>query len=138
LACFWKISFSKIETYEKESIVITYDRRSYLGSFNCATNRAKVNPGGIYIKGATNAANISVNKDGTTNDAKTLSTFHIGAIADIPLAPVLSFQTGLLLTGKGAKSTSMQMPVIILITMSKPHSIRYILSYLQILLLNFR
>lgn len=65
----------------------------------------KVNPGGIYIKGGYNAANISVNKNGTTNDAKILSTFHIGAIADIPLAPVLSFQTGLLLTGKGAKST---------------------------------
>jgi len=65
----------------------------------------KVNPGGIYIKGGYNAANISVKKDGSVNDAKTLSTFNVGFIGDIPLAPVLSFQTGLYLNGHGAKST---------------------------------
>jgi hypothetical protein len=67
-------------------------------------SKEKVNPGGIYIKGGYNAANISVKKDGSTNDAKILSTFHAGFVADVPLAPVLSFQTGLLLNGKGAKS----------------------------------
>ncbi|CAN5551007.1 hypothetical protein BH10BAC2_BH10BAC2_40530 [soil metagenome] len=69
-----------------------------------AQKSEKVNPGGIYIRGGYNAANISVNKDGSVNDAKTLSTFHFGATADIPLAWVLSFQTGLLLNGKGSKS----------------------------------
>jgi hypothetical protein len=42
-------------------------------------------PGGIYIKGGYNAANISVNQTGGVNDAKALSTFHAGVIADIPL-----------------------------------------------------
>jgi len=64
----------------------------------------KVNPGGIYIKGGYNSANISINQAGSVNDAKALSTFHAGVIADIPLAPVLSFQTGLLLNGQGSKS----------------------------------
>lgn len=70
-----------------------------------AQQSEKVNPGGIYIRGGYNAANISVNKDGSVNDAKALSTFHAGVTADIPLAPVLSLQTGLLLNGKGSKST---------------------------------
>ncbi|HEX5152756.1 MAG TPA: porin family protein [Parafilimonas sp.] len=68
------------------------------------TSDAKLNPGGIYIKGGYNAANISVSNDGAVNDAKALSTFHAGVIADIPVAPVLSFQTGLLLNGQGAKT----------------------------------
>jgi len=68
------------------------------------TSDAKLNPGGIYIKGGYNAANISVTNTGGVNDAKALSTFHAGVIADIPLAPVLSFQTGLLLNGQGAKT----------------------------------
>lgn len=67
---------------------------------------AKVNPGGIYIKGGYNAANISENKNGSVNEAKTLSTFHAGVVADIPLAPVLSFQTGLLLSGRGSKTNN--------------------------------
>lgn len=75
------------------------------GTLIAQQSSTKVNPGGIYLRGGYNAANISVTKDGGTNDAKTLSTFHIGATADIPLAPILSFQTGLLLNGKGSKST---------------------------------
>jgi hypothetical protein len=62
------------------------------------------NPGGIYIKGGYNAANISVNDNGNVNDAHALSTFHAGVIADIPLAPVFSIQTGLMLNGQGAKT----------------------------------
>ena len=69
-----------------------------------AQNAANANPGGIYIKGGYNAANISVNNDGSVDNAKALSTFHVGVIADIPLAPVLSFQTGLLLNGQGART----------------------------------
>lgn len=76
------------------------------GSLIAQESATKVNPGGIYIRGGYNASNISVNKDGSVNDAKTLSTFHVGATADIPLAPILSFQTGLLLNGKGSKSNS--------------------------------
>ena len=62
------------------------------------------NPGGIYIKGGYNAANISINGNGDVDDAHTLNTFHAGVIADIPLAPVFSFQTGLMLNGQGSKT----------------------------------
>jgi len=61
-------------------------------------------PVSFWIRGGYNAANISTNADGGINDAKTLSTFHAGATVDIPVAPVLSVQTGLLLNGQGAKT----------------------------------
>jgi hypothetical protein len=65
---------------------------------------SKPNPGGIYLKGGLNLANISTTKDGRVDDAKMLTSFHAGFIGDIPLTDVLSFQTGLLLTGKGSKT----------------------------------
>ncbi len=68
------------------------------------TSTHDANPGGIYIKGGYNLANISTNNDGTSDGAKGLSTFHAGAVVDIPLAPMLSLQPGLLLTGKGSKA----------------------------------
>lgn len=70
------------------------------------TKELKPNPGGIYIKGGYNAANVSVTQNGSVNDSKTLSTFHAGVIGDIPLASFLSFQTGLLLNGQGSKATT--------------------------------
>ncbi len=63
-----------------------------------------LNPGGIYIKGGLSLSNISVNTNGTVNDAKTLTAFHAGIVGDIPLLPILSLQAGLSLNGKGAKS----------------------------------
>ena len=63
-----------------------------------------LNPGGIYIKVGLSLSNISVNTNGTVNDAKTLTTFHAGIVGDIPLLPILSLQAGLSLNGKGAKS----------------------------------
>lgn len=61
------------------------------------------NPGGLYIRGGVNFANISNNKDGDVDEATTLTTFNAGLIADIPLAEMASFQTGLLLSGRGVK-----------------------------------
>ncbi len=61
-------------------------------------------PVSFWIRGGYNAANISTNADGGVNDAKALSTFHAGATVDIPVAPVLSVQTGLLLNGQGSKT----------------------------------
>lgn len=62
------------------------------------------NPGGVYIKGGVNFANISVSSDGSVNDAKTLTTFNVGFLGDIPLADMFSIQTGLYLNGKGSKT----------------------------------
>jgi len=69
-------------------------------------NAQKVNPGGIYLRGGYNLSNISTKSNGGVDDARALSTFNVGATADIPLLPVLSLQTGLLLSGKGSKSDS--------------------------------
>jgi hypothetical protein len=66
--------------------------------------KANPNPGGIYIRGGYNLANISINNNGDVNDSKGLSTFHAGFIADIPVADILSVQTGLLLNGQGSKA----------------------------------
>lgn len=65
---------------------------------------SKANPGGVFIKGGLNFSNISNSANGSVDDSKTLPSFNIGVIADIPLAPVLSFQTGLAFTGKGSKT----------------------------------
>lgn len=62
------------------------------------------NPGGIYIKGGWNLANISKDGDGTISDKHTLSSFNIGVLGDIPLNDMFSVQTGLFLQGRGAKT----------------------------------
>lgn len=62
------------------------------------------NPGGIYLKGGWNLANISVNNDGSVNDKHNLSSFNVGFLGDIPVADMLSIQTGLFLQGRGAKT----------------------------------
>ncbi|MDB5230967.1 MAG: PorT family protein [Chitinophagaceae bacterium] len=62
------------------------------------------NPGGAYLKGGLNLANISVNNNGTVDNANMLTSFHIGIAGDISLGDVLSFQPGLLVTGKGSKT----------------------------------
>jgi len=71
-----------------------------------AQNSFKSNPGGFYLKGGVNFANISVSSNGSVNNANTLTTFNVGFIGDIPLASMLSLQTGLYLNSKGAKTES--------------------------------
>jgi len=70
------------------------------------TSAHVVNPGGFYLKGGVNFANISVNNNGAADAANQLTTFNIGFIGDIPLADMLSFQMGILANGEGAKTTN--------------------------------
>jgi len=70
------------------------------------TTHAVVNPGGFYLKGGVNFANISVNDNGAADNANTLTTFNVGFVGDIPLADILSLQFGLILNGEGAKTTN--------------------------------
>jgi hypothetical protein len=65
-----------------------------------------VNPGGFYLKGGINFANISVNDNGAANGANQLTTFNIGFSGDIPLGDIISFQTGLFANGEGSKTTN--------------------------------
>ncbi len=62
------------------------------------------NPGGIYIKGGWNLANITKDESGSVNSKTNLSTFNVGVMGDIPLNDMFSIQTGLFLQGRGAKT----------------------------------
>jgi hypothetical protein len=62
----------------------------------------------VIIKAGLNSANISITDDGNVEDAKSLKSFHVGIVGDLYLANVLSFQPGLLLSGKGSKTEAGQ------------------------------
>lgn len=59
------------------------------------------------IRAGINSANVSVTDNGKVDDAKSLTSFHVGILGDIPIATnVLNLQTGVLFTGKGSKTQS--------------------------------
>jgi len=60
----------------------------------------------VILKGGVNLANVTVNNDGGVNDARNLTSFHGGIVADLELTPFLAIQPGLLFTGKGSKIQS--------------------------------
>lgn len=58
------------------------------------------------FRGGINLANVSINDEGGIDNAKTLTSFQVGIIADLKLLPILSLQPGLIFTGKGTKTQS--------------------------------
>ena len=58
------------------------------------------------LKGGLNLANVSISESGRIEDAKTLTSFQAGIIADINLSDFIALQPGLLVTGKGSKTQS--------------------------------
>jgi hypothetical protein len=59
------------------------------------------------IKAGVNLANVSITDDGSVDDAKQLTSFHVGIIGELPLGTgLLTFQPGLLFTGKGSETLS--------------------------------
>jgi hypothetical protein len=63
---------------------------------------------GLIIKAGLNSANVTVTDDGHVEDAKSLKSFHVGIVGDLHIASILSFQPGLLFTGKGSKTEAGQ------------------------------
>ncbi len=63
---------------------------------------------GVILKAGLNSANISITDDGRVDDAKSLKSFHVGFIGDMHLGSILSFQPGILFTGKGSKTQTGQ------------------------------
>lgn len=55
------------------------------------------------LQAGINLANISVTDNGRVDDSKMLSSFQVGIVGDFPLASIISFQPGILYTGKGSK-----------------------------------
>ncbi|HVG42567.1 MAG TPA: porin family protein [Chitinophagaceae bacterium] len=58
------------------------------------------------LRGGLNVANVSVTKDGAVDDAKMLTSFQLGFVGDVSLGKFISFQPGILFTGKGSKTQS--------------------------------
>lgn len=58
----------------------------------------------FYAQGGVNFANISKDNNGNVQDANTLTTFNAGLMFRPGLSSVIDLETGLLLTGQGAKS----------------------------------
>src|SRR5690242_1413662 len=62
--------------------------------------------GSAILRGGVNLANVSVTDNGRIDDANMLTSFQVGIIGDIHLAPFISLQPGLLVSGKGSKTQS--------------------------------
>lgn len=75
----------------------------FLNAVNAQGRRAKVESHFI-VKAGLNFSNVTVTDDGRIDKANALTAFHIGLFADLPLAKFLSFQGGLMYSGKGAKT----------------------------------
>lgn len=59
---------------------------------------------GVILKAGINRANVSTSTNGRVEDAKGLTSFHVGIVGDIELAKMFAFQPGIIFTGKGTKS----------------------------------
>lgn len=59
---------------------------------------------GVIVKAGLNVANVSTSTNGRVEDAKSLTSFHVGILGDFELAKMFAFQPGILFTGKGTKS----------------------------------
>jgi hypothetical protein len=56
------------------------------------------------LRAGVNLANVSINKDGNTDEANSLTSFQAGILGDLPLTSFLYVQPGILFTGKGSKT----------------------------------
>lgn len=58
------------------------------------------------IEAGVNLANVSVTDNGRVDDANMLTSFRVGIIGDIKIAPMVAFQPGIVYSGKGSKVQS--------------------------------
>lgn len=56
------------------------------------------------LKLGVNLANVTITNDGDIDDAKMLTSFQAGLLLNLKFIPFLSFQPGIILTGKGSKT----------------------------------
>ena len=71
----------------------------FAGVYTTATSQ-------VYVQGGLNLANITKTTGGATSDNNVLTTFNVGIMDRFNITPVLAFETGLLLDGRGAKVNS--------------------------------
>jgi hypothetical protein len=59
-----------------------------------------------YLRAGVNIANVTITNDGSIDKANSLTSFQVGIIGNLHLAPFLFLQPGILFTGKGSKTQS--------------------------------
>ncbi len=78
---------------------------SFAISSQAQTNSTKTETSsGLIIKAGINRANVSIDDDGDVDEAKALTSFHVGLTGDFSITSFLSVQPGILFTGKGSKT----------------------------------
>jgi len=77
-------------------IKISFIAAALFVTFNVHAQNARIQAG-------VNLANISVNNDGSIDNANMLTSFQAGVVGDLPIAGILYLQPGILFTGKGTK-----------------------------------
>ncbi len=58
------------------------------------------------LRAGVNFANVTISSDGDIDENKTLTSFQVGFNGNLKLAPFFFFQPGIILTGKGSKTSS--------------------------------
>ncbi len=58
------------------------------------------------LKGGVNFANVTTTNDGSIDEATMLNSFQVGLLMNVKILPFISFQPGILFTGKGSKTQS--------------------------------
>lgn len=56
------------------------------------------------IRAGVNLANVTITNDGDIDDNKMLTSFQVGVTGNVKILPMLFFQPGVILTGKGSKT----------------------------------
>lgn len=70
------------------------------------TNKRSSLESSVALRAGVNFANVSIADNGNIDDAKMLTTFQVGLLADFPIVSFFSIQSGLFFTGKGSKTQS--------------------------------
>jgi Outer membrane protein beta-barrel domain len=93
--CFCGINFNQSKTTKMKKLLMGI---AVLGI--CSYSKAQM----IYVQGGVNLSNITKTNDGQTEDNNTLTSFNAGVLGRFGLSKVVDLESGLLLTGRGAKA----------------------------------
>ena len=67
---------------------------------------AQAQKSSAILRAGVNIANVTTTNDGSIDESNSLTSFQVGIIGNIHIAPFLFFQPGIVFTGKGAKTQS--------------------------------
>jgi hypothetical protein len=80
-----------------------WNKKLMLSLSVCVLSATALHAQKTYLQAGINLANTSVSSNGNVDKNRVLNSFNVGFISAFPLSKTVNFETGLLLTGKGAK-----------------------------------